>query len=281
MTNLVQEWFRVWEDRPGIWVIEEPLHSEQVKSYLVLGEDRAALIDTGMGVGNLRSLVDGITSLPVVVILSHAHNDHIGSAWQFSDVGIHPSESDDLAAGQSAERLAGWFAPSEMSGPLPSGFNPDGYSIPGRTADRFYNDGDTIDLGGRTLEVIHAPGHSRGGLVLIDRGDRTLYSTDVVYLRSLYLLNPDSSANDYLATLERLAALAPSLDRLYPSHGQTPIDPGLIPPMRDAMREIAAGRNPDGIEYDPDIEGGHEDTVDRFAINVHDFGVFRVLVAVQ
>ena len=279
MASLVQEWFRVWEDRPGIWVIEEPLHSERVKSYLVLGKERALLIDTGMGVGNIRALVDELTTLPVSVLQSHAHNDHIGGAWHFDDVGIHPSEAGDLEAGQSADRLANWFDPAEMSGPLPSSFEPNGYSIPGKRPTRTYEHGDCIDLGDRTLDVIHAPGHSRGGLVVIDRGDRTLYSTDVIYLRSLYLLNPDSSVTDYAHTLDRLAELAPHLDRLYPSHGPTPISPVLIPAMRDAMHAIAAGRQPDQREVEPDIEGGREDVKRRNALLIHEFGEFRVLVA--
>jgi glyoxylase-like metal-dependent hydrolase (beta-lactamase superfamily II) len=280
MPDLLQDWFRVWEDRPGTWVIEEPLHSEEVKSYLVLGRDRAALIDTGMGVGDIRRLVEQITSLPISVIQSHAHNDHIGGAWQFDDVGIHPSEADDLAAGQSAERLTRWFAESEMSGPLPPGFDPVGYSIPGKSPNRTYDDGDIIDLGGRTLEVVHAPGHSRGGLVLLDRAKRDLYCTDVVYLRSLYLLNPDSSVPDYVITLERLATLVPNLDRLYPAHGPSPISPDLIPAMLDGMREIALGREPDQIEHEPAIEGGNESHINRSALHIHEFGPYRVLVAI-
>jgi glyoxylase-like metal-dependent hydrolase (beta-lactamase superfamily II) len=280
MPDLVQDWFRVWEDQPGVWVIEEPLHSEEVKSYLVIGSDRAALIDTGMGVGDIRRLVEEITPLPISVIQSHAHNDHIGGAWQFHDVGIHQSEAGDLATGQSAARLTNWFAESELSGSLPPGFNPVGYSIPGKTPTRMYDDGDIVALGGRTLEVIHAPGHSRGGLVLLDLANRTLYSTDVVYLRSLYLLNPDSSIRDYVATLERLSALVPDLDRLYPSHGPSPISPRLIPLMLDAMREIAAGREPDHVEPRPAIEGGRTDATDRSELRFHEFGEFRVLVAV-
>jgi glyoxylase-like metal-dependent hydrolase (beta-lactamase superfamily II) len=280
MPDLVQDWFRVWEDRPGTWVIEEPLHSEEVKSYLVLGRVRAALIDTGMGVGDIRRLVEEITPLPVSVIQSHAHNDHIGGAWQFDDVGIHPSEADDLADGQSADRLANWFAESEMSGPLPPGFDPKGYSIPGKSPNRAYVDGDSIDLGGRTLEIIHAPGHSRGGLVILDRANRDLYSTDVVYLRSLYLLNPDSSVPDYVATLERLSTLVPDLDRLYTAHGPSPISPSLIPEMLDGMRKIALGREPDQIEHEPAIEGGNGSHNSRSALHIHELGQYRVLIAI-
>jgi glyoxylase-like metal-dependent hydrolase (beta-lactamase superfamily II) len=281
MSDLVQHWFRVWEDRPGIWVIEEPLHSEQVKSYLVLGTERALLVDTGMGVADIHRVVHEITSLPISVLQSHAHNDHIGGAWQFEDVGIHPSEASDLEAGQSAERLTDWFDPRELSGPLPPGFEPRGYSIPGKPPTRLYEDGDRIELGSRALNVIHAPGHSRGGLVLYDRHDRSLYSTDVIYLRSLYLLNPDSSVSQYLQTLERLAHLAPQLDRLYPAHGPSPISPSLIAPMRDAMAAISNGRKADRVELEPAIEGGREDVSRRSALLIHEFGEFRVLIAEQ
>jgi glyoxylase-like metal-dependent hydrolase (beta-lactamase superfamily II) len=278
MTALEQEWFRVWQDQPNVWIIEEPLHSEQVKSYLVLGRERAALIDTGMGVGNLQELVEARTELPIIVLQSHAHNDHVGSAWQFDDVAIHQSEAAALAAGQSAERLARWFAPSEMSGPLPIGFNPVGYSIPGKEPTSFLRDGDLIDLGGTVLQVLHCPGHSAGGLVFFDRAQRTLFSTDVVYLRQLYLLNPDSSVADYVASLDRLAALAPHIDRLYPSHGPSPIEPDWIPKMAEGMVAILRGRRPDRTELLPAIEGGRQDVPRRSAIEVHDFGEFEVLI---
>lgn len=279
MENLVQVWFRVWEVRPGRWVIEEPLHSEEVKSYLVLGTERAALIDTGMGVGDIRAIVRTITSLPVIVLQSHAHNDHIGGAHLFDDVRIHESEADDLASGQSAGNLKDWFAPREMSGPLPPGFNPVGYSIPGKSATAHLNHGDAIDLGGLTLEVIHAPGHARGLLVFLDRANRDLYSTDAVYLRDLYLLNPDSSVAAYVQTLERLATLVADVDRLYPSHGPTPISPSVIPDMLSGMREIALGRQPDTIESSPLIEGGVEGVPPIEELRIHDFGTFRALVS--
>jgi glyoxylase-like metal-dependent hydrolase (beta-lactamase superfamily II) len=277
--GLEQSWFRVWEDRPGIWVIEEPLHSEVVKSYLVIGNDRAALIDTGMGVGDLNALVRSITDLPIVVLQSHAHNDHIGSAWQFDAVCVHPAEAEALAKGMSADRLANWFSPHEMSGPLPASFNPVGYSIPGTSATALINDGDTIDLGGFMLEVIHAPGHSAGGLVFLDRANRNLYSADVVYLRELYLMNPDSSVPVYAGTLERLIDLIPLVDRLYPSHGPTPISPEFITPMASAMRKVQRGHHPDRVDDIPGLDGGRDDTAGRAWIEYHEFGDFEILLS--
>jgi len=275
--HLEQNWFRIWEDRPGIWVIEEPLHSENVKSYLIIGRDRAALIDTGMGVGDLREAVRARTELPIIVLQSHAHNDHVGSAWQFDDVRINPIEADALANGISAKRLENWFNPNELSGPLPPDFNPVGYAIPVVTPTGLLNDGDSIDLGDLTLEVFHVPGHSAGGLVFLDRANRNLYSTDVIYLQELYLMNPDSSVPVYVETLERLIDFVPLVDRLYPSHGPTPISPSVIPAMAAAMREVRDGRSPDTVDYEPIIDGGREDTREPDWIEYHRFGDFDIL----
>ena len=107
----VQEWFEVWEAEPGVFVIEEPLHAERVKSYLIVGDERAALIDTGMGVGNIAAVIDDLTDKPVTVLLSHAHWDHIGGNTGFHDLRIHPAEADALLTGYPNERMQRWFAP--------------------------------------------------------------------------------------------------------------------------------------------------------------------------
>ena len=274
MMSLVQGWFRIWEDRPGIWVIEEPLHSEEVKSYFILGSKRALLLDTGMGVADIRSAVEDITGLPIAVVQSHAHVDHIGGAWQFEDVAIHPAEADALVEGVGADDLTGMFDESAMNGPLPEGFQSNGFEIPGKAPTRLLADGEVIDIGGRSLEVIFAPGHSAGGIVLLDRGDRSLFSTDVIYLRSLYLLNEDSSVADYARTLERFIPLLPEIDRLYPSHGPAPLKPGVIPLMLDAMRSIMAGARSNGLA---NAAFGLPETGDT-QIHRFTFGDFDVLV---
>jgi glyoxylase-like metal-dependent hydrolase (beta-lactamase superfamily II) len=277
--ELEQDWFRIWEDRPGIWVIEEPLHSEVVKSYLIIGRDRAALIDTGMGVGDMRAAVRARTDLPIIALQSHAHNDHVGSAWQFDDVRIHPIEANALSQGMSAERLSHWFDASELSGPLPPGFNPAGYAIPGKTPTSMLSEGDVVGLGGVSLEVFHVPGHSAGGLVFLDPANRNLFSTDVVYLRQLYLMNPDSSVPVYAKTLERLIEFLPLVDRLYPSHGPTPISPEVIPAMAEGMRAIRDGRQPDKVDHLPSLDGGRDDASGPASLEYHSFGEFEVLLS--
>jgi glyoxylase-like metal-dependent hydrolase (beta-lactamase superfamily II) len=108
--ELVQGWFAVDEPSPGVFRIQEPLHNENVKSFLVVGADRAALIDTGMGVGDIRAVVESLTSLPVVVINSHAHWDHIGGNASFDEVWIHEAEADGAVKGVAKETIGVWDA---------------------------------------------------------------------------------------------------------------------------------------------------------------------------
>ena len=79
-------WFEVYKIRPGVFAIYEPHQAEEVISYLIVGGDRALLFDTGMGISNIQAVVAGLTKLPVSVVNSHTHNDHVGDNWRFNDI---------------------------------------------------------------------------------------------------------------------------------------------------------------------------------------------------
>lgn len=250
MTN--DSWFAVRVAEPGIHIIEEPHHIERVKSYLVTGQDRAVLIDTGMGVGNIREVVEGITSLPVTVVNSHAHWDHVGGNHLFDEILIHPAEAADLAHGFPNARMRAWFAPSQLTGPLPEGIDLDTLAIPPSRASGMLAEGDVIDLGGRGLEVLHCPGHSPGGIVLLDRANGILFSTDVAYRGYLYAY-AGPSLGVYFASLQRLAAIAPVVRVVYPSHDDSPISPELLHPIAEAMEVVADHGSPDEIRDDRQV----------------------------
>jgi glyoxylase-like metal-dependent hydrolase (beta-lactamase superfamily II) len=241
---LEQEWFDLLPVLPGITIIAEPLHMERVQSFLIEGNDRAILLDTGMGVGDIRAIADDLTSLPVSVVNSHAHWDHIGGNWRFDDIAIHPAEAEMLPKGGSNARLARWFTPDHLLGPLPRDFDLESYSIAPSTATQLLLDGDHIDLGGRELSVLHTPGHSPGGIVLLDEQAGVLFSTDVAYPGPLYAYERDEWSN-YRATMRRLAALASSIDIVLPSHNGPTMEPSLLPLMDQAFADIDAGRIPD------------------------------------
>ncbi len=249
-SGLRQHWFRVQELDPGIVSISEPLHEEVVSSFLILGELRALLIDTGMGVGDIRAVVEDHTSLPVTVVNSHAHWDHIGGNHRFDEIVIHQAEAHELPEGVGNDRLRKAFATDRLLGPLPEGFDIEAFTIPPSVASLVLSGGERFDLGGRTLEVIHAPGHSPGGIVLLDRARGALFSTDVAYAGALYAFGRDADFAVYRQTMAMLAELAPQLKAVYGSHNTSPFAPELLLRMRDGMEAVAAGRQPDEMVGD-------------------------------
>lgn len=244
-----QPWFAVRFADPGIFIIEEPHHVERVKSYLIEGGERAILLDTGMGVGDMRALVEGLTDRPVIVVNSHAHWDHIGGNQQFGESWIHETEAEALAKGVPNTKLRRAFSPENLSGPLPDGVDPATISFPPIAATGTVRDGHRFDLGTRTLEVIHGPGHSCGGISLLDAGNGALFSTDVAYAGALYVYDP-AELPVYHASLSRLADLAPNLNAVYPAHGASPISPALLPMMRDGVAAVIDGLPPQRTEGD-------------------------------
>jgi len=266
--GLIGGWFRLDQPEPGVFLIEEPLHDERVKSYLIAGEERAVLLDAGLGVGDLRALVRDLIDRPLTVVLSHSHWDHIGGVHRFvgeAPVLIHAAEAPRLGRGVPNDAYRRYLAAERLRGPLPAGFDLATATIPPVQPTRLLGGGEAFELGGRTIDVLDAPGHSPGLLALLDRASGLLFGTDVAYRGSLYAQFPDSDLDAYRTTMSRLAELAPSLRAVYPAHGDTPMDPALLVAMRDGLDAIAAGRSPD------DVHGG---------VARHEFAGFAVLVAI-
>ncbi|HEV2527254.1 MAG TPA: MBL fold metallo-hydrolase [Thermomicrobiales bacterium] len=263
IAELVQDWFSVTRLEPGVTMIGEPLHSEDPKSFLVEGTDRAVLLDTGIGVGDIGALVRDLTDRPVTVVTTHAHWDHVGGNRHFRDVlapiGAHAA----LEAGWSDERMARALAESECSGPLPAGTERERAGIPPQAPTGSVTEGDVLDLGGRSLEVLAAPGHCPELIVLVDRANGILFGTDAVYAAGLYAQSDESDLPTYLATLRRLVALVPELRVVYSSHGTVPFEPGLIVEMERGMVDVMAGRQAERHAF-----GGQ----------YHDFGRFGIIV---
>lgn len=241
--ELVQGWFAIDEPSPGVFRIQEPLHDENVKSFLVLGAERAALIDSGMGVADIGAIVSSLTDLPVTVINSHAHWDHIGGNEAFDEIWIHEAEAGGLVNGVPNATLRPWFAPERLRGPLPEGVTAETISYPPTPATGTLQGGEEIDLGGRCLEVIHAPGHSPGGIALWDEGSRVLFTTDVAYPCTLYVHTRDELAL-YLDTFMRLTALDPEPVAVYGSHCDVEMPVGMLATQRDAIAAIIDGLKP-------------------------------------
>lgn len=244
--TIQQGWFEVAEIGAGVWSISEPGHVEYVYSYLIEGERDLAILDTGMSVGDFAGLVREISDRVPLVIQSHAHWDHIGASWQFDRVLVHPTEREALAAGYPNEKLRPWFNEDELTGiPLPASFDINTAEIPGATASGELHDGQLIDLGNRQIELTHTPGHSPGGMTILDRTSRLLFPGDAANYGPIYLDGEDADPIAYRNTVKQLAALSSEAGLVYPSHYDVPMQPSDLLELEQAYEEVMAGREPD------------------------------------
>ena len=237
-------WFEVYRIRPGVFAIYEPHQWEEVISYLIVGERRALLFDTGIGVGRIRDVVSGLTPLPVTVLNSHTHFDHVGGDAEFEEILNVDSDYARGNASGGANRYGAWDAlePERVCGPLPPGVTRESYRIRPWKATRTVRDGERLDLGGRTLEVLLTPGHTPDSLCVLDRRHRLLFTGDTFYLGPIYLYVAETNVSAYERSLARLAALVPRLDLVLPGHNVPVAEPQYLIRAKDAFAAVRAGR---------------------------------------
>jgi glyoxylase-like metal-dependent hydrolase (beta-lactamase superfamily II) len=252
-------WFEIYRVRPGVFAIYEPHQYEEVISYLILGSKRALLFDTGLGIGDIKKVVASLTPLPVTVLNSHTHFDHIGDNWEFSDIlGVDSSFTRQNEAGASHEQLRDVVVPERFCGAPPAGFKPENYAIPAFKIAKFVTDGDTIDLGDRQLEVLATPGHTPDALCLLDRTNKLLFTGDTFYAGPIFLYVPETNVADYQRSVERLAKLVPQVDLLLPSHNFPAEPPTKLNELAAAFREVQSGKakfHMDGNRREYQFEG--------------------------
>jgi glyoxylase-like metal-dependent hydrolase (beta-lactamase superfamily II) len=237
---IADPWFEVYKIRPGVFAIYEPHQLEEVISYLIVGGNRALLFDTGMGISNIRAVVAALTKLPVSVVNSHTHNDHVGDNWRFNDVYGMDTDFTRANARGSKEDAQAELAPDELCGALPAGFDAKAYATKPFHITHWLHDGDTIDLGGRTLKVIATPGHTPDAIALLDEKNGLLFTGDTFYLGPIYLYRPETDLDAYVASVKKLAAM-PHLQLLLPAHNTPVADPGYLPKVVTAIQQVRRG----------------------------------------
>ncbi len=184
-----------WIDASTV-AIGEPRYHQQNYSYLILGEERAVLFDSGPGVRDIRPVVEALTELPVIAAPSHLHFDHLGNQHRFERVAmidlsylreraeggvLVPTEEEHLGFSEGREirplRVTDWWAPEQE-----------------------------VDLGGRVLRVVATPGHTTDSWSLLDEARGQLFTGDYLYPGPLIAICPNSSLGDYLTTADDLLA---------------------------------------------------------------------------
>ncbi len=241
---LADSWFAVYDLPGAVFAIVEPRQSEGTISYLIVGQSRAILFDTGMGIGDLKGVVTALTKLPVTVLNSHTHNDHVGGNWQFSSVyGMDTGFTRKNAQGSSADAQAE-IQPSEICGDLPVGFDPKSYVTRPWTITKFIHDGEEIDLGGRRLQVIATPGHTPDAISLLDQANGLLFTGDTFYPGTIWLYRPETDLPAYGKSIQRLATLASQVKYVLGAHGVPLSNPSVLPQLVKDFEAVRSGKVP-------------------------------------
>jgi len=236
-------WFEVYRIRPAVFAIYEPHQYEEVISYLIVGSKRALLLDTGLGMGDMRGVVRELTSIPVTVLNTHTHYDHIGDNWQFEDVlGFDNDYSRRNSAGAKHDDVKDAVVSDRFCGSLPEGFKPENYNIPAFKVSHYVKDGDLIDLGDRQLQVIATPGHTPDALCLFDKNNRLLFSGDTFYAGPIFLYVPETSVPDYTRSVEKLASMVSQIDLVLPSHNFPAESPVELTRLSEALKQVQSGK---------------------------------------
>ena len=230
--------------------------------YLVCGDDRCLLIDTGWGIGDLKALVASLSPLPLTVVNSHGHPDHTCGNWQFREV--HIAEADLPMIGEVPSLAMRRFIVEDIiSTPMPEDFDVNTWMEGGRAKLITLQEGDVFDLGNRTLEIIAIPGHSPGSIALLDSERRWIFTGDTFNSGTIWLqLQESLPLGVFRNNLVRLQKRADEFDIMYPAHGELDLlgyPPSLIGDMVTGLGKILDGtltgvpeqtHAGDGLRYD-------------------------------
>lgn len=216
------------------------LHNH-VFAYLIVGSQKALLIDTGWGTVDLKSIVESLTPLPLIVANTHGHLDHIYGNFQFQEVFIKEEDAMLISFDYTKEKRESIL--KRFGEPiLPSGMTLEDWLNIKPQKSSFLNDVKYFDLGDRRIETIDIPGHTKGSIAFLDRKERLLFSGDSILSASVFLhFNLSTKLDVYQKSVDQLIALSDSFDFIYPSHPAAPIDPSFLHKLKRAVEQIIQG----------------------------------------
>ena len=237
----MSDWFTIEVIDSNTYAISEYKHWEETHSYLLIGEKSALLIDTGLGVDNIKEVVERLTSLPILVVTTHIHWDHIGGHSLFNNIAVYETEKNWLADKFPIPLEV--VKKNLMREPcdFPKEFNIEQYRIFQGQPTQLLHDCEILDLGNRQIKVIHTAGHSPGHCCFYEPQRKYLYSGDLIYKGCLDAFYPSTNPVHFMQSVEKIKTL--NIEKLLPAHHQLNISVDLIDKVSNAFIGLYKANN--------------------------------------
>lgn len=233
----MKDWFTVEKIDNNTFAISEYKHWEETHCYLLCGNEKAILIDTGLGVENIKEITDSLTKLPIMVITTHVHWDHIGGHKFFDNIAVYEAEKNWLAVKFPIPLPVVKQNLMCKECDFPSSFNANDYQLFQGIPQKILHDGDCLDLGGRKLTVIHTPGHSPGHCCFYEQERKYLYSGDLIYSGCLDVFYPTTDPEAFLQSVKKIQVL--EIKKILPAHHQLNIPVNIINRIETGFSKLA------------------------------------------
>jgi glyoxylase-like metal-dependent hydrolase (beta-lactamase superfamily II) len=234
------DWFEVVKHKDYLYVIREKLdeldpryRTKYVNLYLLIGEKKALLIDTGNGLFPLKPVIDEIIGTKdLIVVNTHFHFDHRGSNDEFPEIFIHEIEKriaslpyDISHIKDSPKEIANEYSKKGFILNPPSKVNP-------------LKEGDEFDLGGIIVRIIHTPGHSVGSISLVTNTEE-LFTGDTAHYGAMFL-SKKRKLHVILESLSKLLRICEDsqINEIYPSHEDYAVGKELLSELIDGISNI-------------------------------------------
>lgn len=239
MLELQNNWFEVKEVANKVWLIDDNGFDN---IYLVEGREKALLIDTGCGVGDLKQILPTLASLPLIVVNTHGHPDHVLGDAQFYDIHMANEDASLLSEyiNTDSRKL---ILENVLQGKYSSEFSTEKWLDSTINNIVPIKNGHKFDLGDREIRVVSMPGHSAGCIGLLDEQQKLFFSGDSIIEGDMWIHYKDSlPLSTYLQSIKQVSAISEKFDKILPGHNISPIKTDIIDEIIQGVSKIVEGK---------------------------------------
>jgi len=214
--SISSDWFEVKHIGSKTYSLIEPQSSQYNVSYLLIGDSKSIMFDTGSGENQtlngfkIKPIIDQLTPAPVTLLMSHFHFDHNQNISEFNTIGF--PDLPFLRQNVSTNNIYNFTTEDLFFGNYPSQVQ----------VNEWYPINTDIDLGNRIIQLVNIPGHTNESLAIIDKTNKMAFLGDYLYNGALFLFD-NNDLQAYKESTEYLLSILNDDYKLFGAHGNPEI----------------------------------------------------------